>query len=327
LKNFPHLKTLNLIKQYSIKFMKFFLILFLFFPNLVFSQATLPGGYGSYDEVVCNPEPININAGDVISADVLNEILTRINNLQTGGINSEQDLIGEWSCTSTCRFGACNDEKVFNGYRKNEDGIYVVSQNLTISKVDDTKVLMTYPHNLGQSFSETGPQQCLVRIKNGKIFITNNVDDSSNYGDQSCHGGVFGDPGAYTGSCNNCFNTGTYSIGMIANQCFRMENINDSVTSCKKINIPPSSPLNLKVSISGSSASLSWQNGDDRHTGYTLKRKQSVDGAYEAIANVTTDSYSDNSVSSGNTYWYRVFGINEYGEGTGSNVVTVSYLE
>ena len=87
--------------------MGYFLILFLFFPNLVFSQATLPGSYGAYDEVICNPEPININAGDVISADVLNEILTRINNLQTGGISSEQDLIGEWSCTSTCKFGAC----------------------------------------------------------------------------------------------------------------------------------------------------------------------------------------------------------------------------
>ena len=307
--------------------MRYFLILFLFFPNLVFSQATLPGGYGAYDEVICNPEPININAGDVISADVLNEILTRINNLQTGGISSEQDLIGEWSCTSTCKFGACTDNNVFNGYRKNEDGIYVVTQNLIITKVDETKVLMTYPHNLGQSFSETGPQQCLVRVKNGKIYITNNVDDKGDYGDTSCHNGIFGNPGDYSGNCNNCFNTGTYQIEMVANQCFRMENINSSVTSCKKINIPPSSPLNLKVSLSGSSASLSWQKGDDRHTGYTLKRKQIVDGTYEAIADVTTDSYLDNSISFGNTYWYRVFSTNENGESTGSNVVSITYSE
>ena len=114
---------------------------------------------------------------------------------------------------------------------------------------------------------------------------------------------------------------------MVANQCFRMGNINDSVTNCKRNNIPPAAPLNLKISISGSFASLTWQKGDDRHTGYTLKRKQSVDGTYETIASVSTDSYADNSISSGNTYWYRVFSINEYGEGTGSNVVTVSYLE
>jgi len=317
------------MKQYSIKSIKFFFILLLFFPNLVLSQSTSPGGYGGgygpYEEVVCNPEPININAGDVISADVLNEILTRINNLQTGGINSEQDLIGEWSCTSTCRFGACTDDRVFNGYWKNEDGIYVVSQNLTIIKVDESKVLMTYPHNLGQSFQETGLQQCLARVKNGKIFITNNLNDDNSYGDQSCRRGLAGEN--YEGNCNNCYNTGTYSIEMIANQCFRMENINDSVTSCKKINIPPSSPLNLKVNLSGSSASLSWQKGDDRHTSYTLKRKQTADGAYEAIASVSTDSYADNSISFGNTYWYRVFGINEYGEGMGSNVVSITYSE
>ncbi len=302
--------------------MKYFLTLFLFFSNLVISQSTSPGDFGPYDEVICIPESININAGDVVSADVLNEILTRINNLQTGGINSEQDLIGEWSCTSTCRFGACTDENVFNGYWRNDDGIYVVSQNLTISKVNDQKVLMTYPHNLGQSFTETGPQQCLARVKNGKIFITNNVNDGSSYGDESCRSGA---PTRYSGNCNNCYNTGSYNIQMISNQCFRMENINDSVTNCKKINIPPSSPINLKVSLSGSSALLSWQKGDDRHTGYTLKRKQSVDGSYEAIATLTTDSYSDNSISSGNTYWYRVFGTNENGEGTGSNVVTISY--
>ena len=52
-----------------------------------------------------------------------------------------------------------------------------------------------------------------------------------------------------------------------------------------------------------------------------------MDGTYEAIASMNNDSYSDNSISSGNTYWYRVFGTNEYGEGTGSNVVTITYSE
>ena len=287
--------------------MKFFLILFLSFTNLVFPQSTTPGGYGPYDEVVCNPEPININAGDVISADVLNEILTRINNLQTGGINSEQDLVGDWSCTSTCRPGACGDGGgVFNGYWKNSLGLYIVSQTINITSIEEgKKVNLSYPHNLGQSFQETGAQSCNAIVSNGKIFVS--------------------EPSG--GETNECYNTGNYSIEMVANQCFRMGNINDSVTNCKRNNIPPAAPLNLKISISGSFASLTWQKGDDRQTAYVLKRKQSVDGAYEAIASMNTDSYSDNSILSGNTYWYRVFGTNEYGEGTGSNVVTITYSE
>ena len=286
--------------------MNYLLTLFLILPSLAFSQATSPGGYGPYDEVACNPESININAGDVISADVLNEILNRINNLQTGGINSEQDLVGEWSCTSTCRPGACSDDRVFNGYWKNSLGLFIVSQTINITSIEEgKKVNLSYPHNLGQSFSETGAQSCNAIVKNGKIFMSEPLG----------------------GETNECYNTGNYSIEMVANQCFRMDNINDSVTNCKKNSIPPAAPLNLTISLSGSIASLDWQNGDDRHTGYTLKRKQTADGAYEAVASVSTDSYADNSISSGNTYWYRVFATNEYGEGTGSNVVTITYSE
>ncbi len=288
---------------------KVFLLATFFSIFLLNSQSSLPGGYGPYEEVYCSPEQININPGDVISADVLNEILTRINNLQTGGIESEQDLVGEWSCTSTCRFGACREEGgIWNGYWKNEDGIYVVSQTISISSESPDKIRLRYPYNLGQSFQETGEQDCFARVKNGKIFVTNSSTDTSDYE-------------------NTCWNTGTFDIEMVSNQCFRMENINDSVTSCKKINIPPSSPLSLKVSLSGSSASLSWQKGDDRQTGFSVKRKQSIEGEFEEIVTTNSDSFLDNSISSGNTYWYRVFATNEYGEGTGSNVVTITSSE
>ena len=106
-----------------------------------------------------------------------------------------------------------------------------------------------------------------------------------------------------------------------------MGNINESVTNCKKNNIPPASPLNLKVSLSDDASSLTWQKGDDRQTGYSIKRKQSVDGAYEEISTTSVESYLDSSISSGSTYWYRVFATNEYGEGTGSNVVTITFSE
>ena len=287
-------------------FTKYALLVIFIISGFAYTQSTNPEDYASNEEIICNPQPININAGDVISADVLNEILTRINNLQTGGIDSEQDLVGTWSCTSTCRPGACNDGDTANGFTKNSVGLFTVSQKIEITSIKDgTQVRLSYPYNLGQSFFETGFQSCNAIVSNGKIFVSEPP----------------------SGETNECYNTGNYSIEMVANQCFRMGNINDSVTNCKRNNIPPAAPLNLKISISGSFASLTWQKGDDRQTGYVLKRKQSVDGTYEAIASMNTDSYSDNSISSGNTYWYRVFGTNEYGEGTGSNVVTITYSE
>ena len=287
-------------------FTKYALLVIFIISGFAYTQSTNPEDYASNEEIICNPQPININAGDVISADVLNEILTRINNLQMGGIDSEQDLVGTWSCTSTCRPGACNDGDTANGFTKNSVGLFTVSQKIEITSIKDgTQVRLSYPYNLGQSASETGFQSCNAIVRNGKIFVSE-------------------PPG---GETNECYNMGNYSIEMVANQCFRMGNINDSVTNCKRNNIPPAAPLNLKISISGSFASLTWQKGDDRQTGYVLKRKQSVDGTYEAIASMNTDSYSDNSISSGNTYWYRVFGTNEYGEGMGSNVVSITYSE
>ena len=64
-------------------------------------------------EVQCIPESINIQEGDVVSADVLNDIFARINNIITGGIETE-DLVGTWQCTSTLRPGGASG--VQNGY-------------------------------------------------------------------------------------------------------------------------------------------------------------------------------------------------------------------
>ena len=293
-------------------FMKYTLLVTLIISSFAYTQSTNPEDYASNDEIICNPQPININAGDVISADVMNEILTRINNLQTGGIDSEQDLVGTWSCTSTCRPGpsACEDENTANGFKKNFLGLFTVSQKIEITSIKDgTQVRLSYPHDLGQNILETGFQSCDAIVKNGKIFV-------------SAADGVAENEFGYV-----CANTGNYSIEMISNQCFRMSNINDSVANCKKDNVPPAAPLSLKVSLAGSTASLSWQKGDDRQTGYDLRRKETVDGDYQSIASITTETFSDSTITVGNTYWYRVFATNEFGEGNGSNVVTITYSE
>lgn len=291
-------------------FTKYALLVIFIISGFVYTQSTNPEDYASNEEIICNPQPININAGDVISADVLNEILTRINNLQTGGVDSEQDLVGTWSCTSTCRPGACSDGDTANGFTKNSVGLFTVSQKIKITSIKDgTQVRLSYPHNLGQSFIETGFQNCDAIVKNGKIFV-------------SAADGV--PKNEYNRDCSN---TGNFPIEMISNQCFRMSSINDSVANCRKDNIPPAAPLSLKISLSGSTASLTWQKGDDRQTGYDLKRKQTVDGDYQTIASISTDTFSDSSITVGNTYWYRVFATNEYGIGDGSNVVSITYSE
>ncbi len=73
-------------------------------------------------EIQCTPESINIQEGDVVSADVLNDIFARINNIITGGIDTE-DFDGTctrssfrpnsagYVCTATALFWLCSNPR------------------------------------------------------------------------------------------------------------------------------------------------------------------------------------------------------------------------
>ena len=252
-------------------------------------------------EIQCAPEEITINEGDVVSADVLNDILSQIRSIQTGGINTS-DLIGTWQCTSTLRPGGASG--IQNGYTQNLLGLYTVTQQVDVTEHNDLKVRFNYPHNFGQGFQETGAQDCLGHIVNGKIVMTNGLTDT----------------GDYEGTC---YNTGYYDIQMIANQCFRMGNINDSTTNCKKTSIPPLAPSSLSATVSQGAISLSWSAGDNTETSYDIQRKSSATGEYSSISLPTTESYTDSTGLRTVTYWYRVFAKNTYGTSMGSNVISV----
>jgi len=314
------------------------------------------------DEVICSPESITINEGDVVSADVLNEILTRINNIQTGGITTP-DLLGKWQCTSTLRPGAEGSGVIHNGYSQNTNGLYTMTQEVNVTAHNDLKVRFNYPHNFGQGFQETNAQNCLAHIVNGKIVVTNGLTDTGQYE-------------------NTCYNTGFYDIQMLARQCFTMENINDSTTNCTKLNLPPAAPATLAASATSSdkptwSAStnyslntvlqsgvnfytvttagttatiapthtsgvitdgtaaltftsaaagtiaLTWTAGDTSEESYDVQRKSSATGAYASIGVPTTESFTDSTVIAATTYWYRIFAKNTNGTSIGSNVISV----
>lgn len=261
-------------------------------------------------EVQCTPESINIQEGDVVSADVLNDIFARINNIITGGIETE-DLVGTWQCTSTLRPGAegagdpnQNYTEFYNGYSQNTLGLFTVTQEVIISSHNDLKVRFNYPHNFGQGFQETGAQDCLGHIVNGKIVMTNGLTDTGSYED-------------------TCYNTGYYDIQMISNQCFRMGNINDSTTNCRKTSVPPLSPSGLSAVVTSGKISLTWDAGDNSETNYDVQRKNSSTGTYVSVGLPTTESYEDTDIFIATTYWYRIFAKNNNGTSTGSNVISV----
>ncbi|WP_282943590.1 S-layer homology domain-containing protein [Paenibacillus sp. RC67] len=82
---------------------------------------------------------------------------------------------------------------------------------------------------------------------------------------------------------------------------------------------PPAAPTALKAEVRYMQVALSW----DTVTGatyYTLKRSLTSGGAYSTVAsNLTTNSYLDNSLTTGPTYYYVVTASNATGESASSN--------
>jgi hypothetical protein len=85
--------------------------------------------------------------------------------------------------------------------------------------------------------------------------------------------------------------------------------------------VPPDSPTGLNAAASSyTQIDLSWQDNSGNETGFTVERSDDG-GSWSAIASLPGNStgYSDNTVSPGTTYYYRVFAYNSAGPSSYSN--------
>jgi hypothetical protein len=86
----------------------------------------------------------------------------------------------------------------------------------------------------------------------------------------------------------------------------------------------PGRPTGLKVTAAVGKVFLSWQPPSDfTATGYLIQRSANSDGDYSTIdlLDDNTDTvYTDNGVSNGSTYFYRVAALNQSGRGEFSSV-------
>jgi len=89
----------------------------------------------------------------------------------------------------------------------------------------------------------------------------------------------------------------------------------------------PHTPINLDPPIgivaqvnSTNSISIGWGIASGA-TGYYIYRSTSLVGVYEQVGSSATTSYTDNNLSDGTTYYYRISSHNNKGEGSQSNYI------
>ena len=244
--------------------------------------------------------------GDTISADVLNDILDRMElALKT---TTSADLIGTWdlvqtTCAGDGGLGNCSSIDGTTGFGSNVDSLYKQrTDTVTFSDDGDGTYSLSQSNYCAFVRSGTGNSACSLSyaVVDGR-FIFNS--------------------GGFT----------AYNLQRVTNTRYLMT-INASgsgsfnVIRIDKQSQPPKAPKELAITLDSGVATLSWTAGDSTETGYNVQRKNSSDGNFASIGTPSSESYEDSTITKGNSYWYRVFATNANGTSVGSNVIQISYL-
>lgn len=251
--------------------------------------------------------PHNLKPGDVISADLMNELFHYIANSKAE--LTTISLLGSWSCTSylnnTSTSAAMSAAGVISTYTL-VDGWYATQNNGNITFIDDgdgTFSLTTTKTPFLYRTIYQGVQPFHYKVVNGFLAIQ------------------FNDP-VYTGAL-------WYTIKQISEDRMLFYSLSDSFTAsivlCDKNNLPPENPETLTQTTSGTNVTLSWLDKSTNELNFSIMRKDSLNGNWVEINTVlnNTITYVDSSLPSG-TYWYRIKSKNNNGSSLGTNVIKIT---
>ena len=268
---------------------------------------------------------VRLKEGDVISAEVFNDILDRIE-LTLKPITIS-DLAGTWSVRQyLCKFtlfeqGLCDVSGTWTHEGIEEELFWYRDDTVTIADNGNgtfswtaTKYQILYP--VGQdnnaSYDTGNITHSHCHISSAKIMgcKLNSVNNTTNLN------------GSFTAvAFMNVKRTSPDQIVLYYGPAAGGNNFNHLVLN--KQSTPPKPPSTLTASLSSGTVSLSWTASEGGATSYTIKGKTSATGTYSDVTTGNTSTTYSDSLSTG-TKWYRVFAVDSNGISIGSNVVSVT---
>jgi len=282
---------------------------------------------------------VQFSEGDVISADVLNDILNRIE-LALRDITREE-LIGTWSidaynCSNslnnpyqdaTTGTLGCLTNGPWEGAVSMEGGMYAKREDTwTITAVDgsDTQFNVAsinynfiYNDSSGTVMSGLGlnsgkTHKCV--LVSGQAMLACALDPVINENDGGRLFSAYFNVQRLSHTRIKLF-WGPWRGGGLFN-----------VVVMDKTDVPPEAPTALSATLSNGTVTLSWTIDGSTAIGGEVKRKLSLDGTWSTLGTPTTGSFTDTDITLNNSYWYRVFATNANGTSVGSNVVKVNWV-
>ena len=248
--------------------------------------------------------------GDLLSADVLNDILARIE-LTLKPI-THNELEGEWIATQI----VCN-----NFYYP----------NCAESSADFTFPTGTYGRReVEVSVTDNGDGTVQLTTANYNIFGYKVNGDAAM--DETCAvaEGVVLSCGI-AGSGNYVHRT----MLRTSDTQFRLSlppSYNGAssfyITLLDKVVSTPIAPSNLRATGADNGVSLAWQDNSSDETGFVIKRKNEITGTYNELATTEPNvvSFTDTNVTNNSTYWYRVGARNTSGDSLYGKAVRHTFI-
>lgn len=259
--------------------------------------------------------------GDVISADVMNDILERIE-LALKPITADE-LEGTWDVeqyfcgSSSNAYGSnnyCNSDNALSGATLDAGLILKRSDTVTIASNDDGTIDWT-TSNYDVLFNYN--KRDAMEPNSGGLTHTCKIYPSDLMGcvfDEDItdiDGRITQFMKAKRASADQII----FSYGPLAG------NGTVNILKLDKSGLPPAAPTSLSVSSGSGSNMLSWTAGDDTATSYRIMSKDEASDDFSELGTATETNFTDASPNSSRQY--RVFAINDNGTSIGSNVVSL----
>lgn len=243
--------------------------------------------------------------GDLLSADVLNDILNRIE-LTLRPITNEE-LEGDWIATQVVCNGfyapLCAEASADFSFPTGTYGRREVAVSIS-GNGDGTVQINTSAYNIfGYKVNNDAAMNETCAVAEG-VILSCGVAGSGNYTHRSI---IRSSDTQLRLSLPPDYNGGSAFY----------------VTLLDKVVVTPAAPSKLRSSEAQDGVNLAWQDNSSDETGFVIKRKSAIDGTYQQLAQAGANvvSFKDTQVDSDTTYWYRVGARNGAGDSLYTNVV------
>jgi hypothetical protein len=235
--------------------------------------------------------PVTFAEGDIVSASVMNALMSRINDTQKG-YESIDELVGTYSCTT---FDNNGHNMCPSGTYVLNNGVYTATQTLTLTKSGN---------NLTFTGATVAPGGC----------GHNSLSTPAKTGTLSLSGGTM---------LANSVTSSWQDIRKLSPTKFKWDSgLPYAFALCELTTTPPSPVDAVTATVSGANVALTWKDQSTDETGFKVQYKTSAKGSWTTATTTAanTTSYTLSSLTAG-TYWIRVVAKNTNGDSMSSSEV------